>query len=280
MKIGAPGTLAFCALACLAAGAEESAREIVQRSVSKDLVNWSLAKDYTYLIKNRGDELDKNGKVKKTDSSVEEISILYGERYTRLVEKDGKPLSGKDARSEEEKLAKFTAKRAQESEQQRAKRLAEREKRRVKEREFLKEVVDAFDFKLAGDDKVDGHDAYVIQAEPRPGYRSKLDGARFFSKIHGKVWIDKSQYQWVKVEAETIDTVSFGGFLLRLYKGAHLEFEQARVNDELWMPKHAHIEAAGRVGLVYKGGLQADSVFENYRKFQTESRIVSTSEVK
>ena len=258
----------------------EDAREIVQRSVSKDLVNWSLAKDYTYLVKTQQKEFGGNGQVKKTESNVHEVSILYGEPYSRLIEKDGKALSDKEARKEQERLARLTAKRERESEQQRQKRLEEREKRRVKDREFLKEVVDAYDLRLIGEQKVDGHDSYVIEAEPRPGYRPKIEGGKYFAKIRGKIWIDKAEYQWVRVEAETIDTMSFGLFLFRLYKGAHLEFEQTRVNDEVWMPKHAHVEAAGRLGLVIKGGIEADSTFENYRKFQTDSRIVSATELK
>ena len=256
------------------------AREIIQRSVSKDLVNWSLAKDYTYLVKTQQKEFGGNGQVKKTESSVHEISILYGEPFSRLIEKDSRPLSEKEARKEQDRLARFTAKREHESEQQRQKRLDEREKKRVKNREFLKEVVDAYDLHLVGEQKVDGHDSYVIQADPRPGYHAKVEGAKYLAKIRGKIWIDKTEYQWVRVEAETIDTISFGLFLFRLYKGAHLEFEQARVNDELWMPKRARVEAAGRLGLVIKGGIEADSIFENYRKFQTDSRIVSTTEIK
>lgn len=280
MKTGYAALILICAIGRAQVRAGDSAREIVQRSVSKDLINWSLAKDYTYLIRDQDKELDKNGKVKKTESTVEEVLHLYGEPYTRLIEKDGKKLSGKEARNEEEKLAKFTAKREHETDQQREKRIAEREKRRAKEREFLKEVVDAYDLRLIGEEKVDGHDAYVIGAEPRPGYHAKAGDAKYFSKIRGKIWIDKSEYQWVKVEAETIDTISFGLVLFRLYKGAHLEFEQARVNDEIWLPKRVHVEAAGRVGLVVRGGIESDSRFENYRKFQTDSHLVSATEVK
>jgi hypothetical protein len=280
MKTGFAALFVICAIGRAQVRAEDNAREIVQRSVSKDLINWSLAKDYTYLIRDQDKELDKSGKVKKTESTVEEVSHLYGEPYTRLIEKDGKALPDKDSRKEEDKLAKFMAKREHETDQQREKRLAEREKRRAKEREFLKEVVDAYDLKLIGEDKIDGHDAYVIAAEPRPGYHGKADDAKYFSKIRGKIWIDKAEYQWVKVEAETIDTISFGLVLFRLYKGAHLQFEQARVNEEIWLPKHVHIEAAGRVGLVLRGSIEADSRFENYRKFQTDSHMVSASELK
>jgi len=280
MKTGFAALLAICAIGRAPVRAEDNARDIIQRSISKDFVNWTLAKEYTYLIRDQDKEMDKSGKVKKTESSVEEVIHLYGEPFTRLIEKDGKPLSDKDAHKEDEKLAKFTAKREHETGQEREKRLAEREKRRAKEREFLKEVIDAYDLKLIGEEKVDGHDAYVIAAEPRPGYRAKTGDAKYFSKIRGKVWIEKAEYQWVKVEAETIDTISFGLVLFRLYKGAHLQFEQARVNDEVWLPRRIHVEAAGRVGLVLRGAIVNDTLFENYRKFQTDSRMISASELK
>jgi hypothetical protein len=271
-----PAAILLLTTPTIALRAAEDAREIVSRSVSKDLVNWSLAKDYTYLEKTQQKQFDKNGKVKKTESNVREIAIFYGQPYSRLIEKDGKPLSEQETRKEQEKLAKFTTKRENETEQQQQKRLADREKRRIKQREFLKEVVDAYDLRLAGEQKVDGKEAYVIEAEPRPGYRAKVEGGKYLAKIRGKIWIDKAEYQWVRVQAETIDTIAFGLFLFRLYKGAHLEFEQARINDEIWMPKRAHIEAAGRVGLVFKGGVEADTTFDNYRKFQAESRVIST----
>jgi hypothetical protein len=250
----------------------------VRRSVSKDQVNWSLARNYTYVENSTERELDKNGKVKKTTSERAEVSILYGERYYRTLEKDGKPLAGKDEQNEEKKLAKWTAKREAESEQQRAKRLADVEKKRQREREFLKEVPDAFKLTLEGQEPVNGHMAYVIDAEPRPGYQARTSEAKYFGKIRARIWIDESDYQWVKVDAETTDTISFGLVLFRLYKGARLHFEQTRVNDEIWLPKSIHVEGGGRAGLLLRGGYNADFVYDNYRKFQTDSRIVATEQ--
>jgi hypothetical protein len=120
----------------------------------------------------------------------------------------------------------------------------------------------------------------VIAAEPKPGYRPKTEIGNYLPQIRGKIWIDKAEYQWVKLEAETTGTIAFGFFLFRLDKGAHMEFEQARVNDEIWLPKRIHAAAAGRIGLVIKGAYESDTLFENYRKFQSDSRIVSSSDVK
>jgi len=103
---------------------------------------------------------------------------------------------------------------------------------------------------------------------------------KFLSKIHGKIWIDKVELEWIRVDAETIDTVSLGLVLFRLNKGASLQFEQARINDEIWLPRHIHVMGTGRVALLVSGGNSADIRYDNYKKFSADSRIVSTSEVR
>src|SRR5258708_1720719 len=223
------------ALTSLQAG--ENAHDIVQRSISKNLSNWSLRKNYTYLVRNREKELDPRGVIKRTKSDVVEVSILYGEPYFRQIEKDGKPLSADDARREQEKLTRFAAKRKNDTEDQKARRLADFEKKRAKDREFLWEVPEAYDLQLLGDATLDGKSTYVIGAEPRPDYRPKTDIGKYLPKIRGKIWIDKAEYQWVKVDAETTGTIAFGFFLFRLDKGAHLQFEHSRLNDQICLPK-------------------------------------------
>jgi hypothetical protein len=254
----------------------QDAREIVRQSVSKDMVNWSLVRNYTYIEKTTEQELDSHGRVKKTSSETAEIQILCGAPYRRLTEKDGKALAPKDQRRADAQMEKLGGEDSKDC----AKRQATVEKRRLKEREFLQDVPDAFKFRLLGIEQIDGKEAYAIAAEPRPEYRFSGDRGRILAKIRGKIWIDKAELQWVKVDAETTDTISFGLFLFRLHKGARLQFEQARVNDEIWLPRHFHVDATGRAGLVLAGGIAADLRFENYRKFSADSRIVSTVEVK
>jgi len=255
-------------------------REIFRRSVEKDQINRALRQQYTFLEKSVEREFDKNGKSKKTESTVHDVSILYGHQFRRLIEKDGKPLSAKDQQKEKEKLDKFTAKWTHETAEEKKKRLERREKNREKGAAFLREIPDAYDLRLLGDEKVDGKDAWVIQAEPHPGYRPKVSEAKYFSKIHGKIWIDKAEYQWVKVDAETIDTISFGLILFRLYKGSRLQFEQARVNDEIWLPRLQRIQAGARLGIFLKASYDGVTTYENYRKFQSDSKIVSIAEEK
>jgi hypothetical protein len=239
-----------------------------------------LRQQYTFMEKSVEKELDKNGQPKITTSAVRDVSILYGHQFRRLIEKNGKPLSAQDQQKEKDRLEKFSAKWGHETEEERNKRAAQREKNREKEVAFLREIPDAYDLQLIGEEKVDGKDAWVIQGEPRPGYRPKVAEAKYLAKLRGRIWIDKAEYQWVKVDAETIDTISFGLILFRLSKGSRLQFEQARVNDEIWLPRLQHIQAGARVGLFFKGSYDGVTTYENYRKFQSDSKIVSVIEEK
>ena len=254
---------------------DNAALEIVRRCMTKDQTNWQQARNYTYLRRSEEKELDNNGGVKSTETKTVDVSILYGERYRRLVRKNDKPLDPGDEEKEQAKLNKFVQERQNESEQEKAKRLAKVERERQKQREFLREVPDAFVFKQLADEVIDGRPVFVIEGTPKPGYTPQLDEAKILKRVRARFWIDKSEYQWIKAEAEILDTVSFGLFLVRVEKGSRFEFEQARINNEIWLPKHQHQVMYGRLGLIKRVHVDVDSVETSYKKFTANSKIVS-----
>ena len=267
--------LATTFLAPRAVAAEDAAREIVRRGTLKDQLNWQLARNFTYIRRTVERDLDGNGQVKSTEAKTVDVSILFGERYRRLIRKNDQPLDPSDEDKEQNKLNKFVEERQHESEQAKAKRMAKVAKEREKQREFLREVPDAFNFKQLADGVVDGKPVFVIEADPKPGYSPQLDEAKILKKVRAKFWIDKSEYQWVKAEVETLDTIAFGYFIVRVERGSHFAFEQMRVNNEIWLPKHQHQTFAGRIGLIKKVRMDVDVTYSNYRKFTSDSRIIS-----
>ena len=268
-------SLALAAISGSIAGAQD-AREIVRKSVELDQANWLRMKDYTWIAHETERDLDSKGTVKSEKTKAWETLVLYGQPHRRMLERDGKPLPPDERRTEQAKLDKLAAKLQDETPEQRQRRVTDYEKKRQKDRDFLREVTDLYDFHLEGDQEVDGHAAWVISATPKPSYQPKHRDAKPLLKIRGKIWIDKSEYQWVRLEAETTDTISFGLFIARLNPGAKLVFEQTRVNDEIWLPKRESVTGSGRLGLVKKIALQQELVWSNYRKFQVESKVIPT----
>jgi hypothetical protein len=259
----------------IAALSAQDARQIVQKSVELDQANWLSMKNYTWTARQTERNLDSDGKVKSEKTESWETVILYGEAFHRMLERNGKPLSPEEQRKEQQKLDKQTAKLAEESDSEREKRLAKKEKEREKDREFLREIPDMFNFRIERSEVLEGRDVWVIAATPKPNYTPKRSGAKPLLKVKGELWIDKAEYQWVRLEAETVDTISFGLFLARLSPGSKLIFEQSRVNDEVWLPKREYVRASARLALLKKLSVEQEVTWSNFRKFSADSKIVA-----
>ncbi len=244
--------------------------EIIRRSVNRDFNNFERLKNYTYQEREENREIDAKGKVKKAEIETREILILDGRPYRRVIARDDRPLNQKDVRKEQAKMDRASVERENQSAAERAKQ----EKARAEGRKFLAELPDAYRFRLVGEEIVSGKPAWVIEADPKPDYRPKETRSKILAKVRGKVWIEKSEYQWVRAEAEVLDTLSLGMALFRLAPGASLKFEQTRVNDEVWLPAHMMIRADARLGYVKRVRAEIEVDYRDYKKFQAESRIV------
>jgi hypothetical protein len=276
MRTGRLLTALVAPILILPLGAADDAREIVRRSVNTGDENIRAARNYTFRERSEDRSLNGAGETTKTEVETYDVTLIDGSPYRRLLSRDDKPLSEKEERKEEDKLRKIANERRKETPEQRKKRVADWDRKRRQERESWREAVDAFDFRIVGEDHREGRQQYVIEAVPHPGFKPRTRAAGFFTKVKGKIWIDKQDYHWSRVEAEVIETISFGGILLRLAKGSHLEADQTRVNGEVWLPKRFSVEASARVGLIKKYNGRVEITYSDYKKFQTDSRIVAT----
>jgi len=256
----------------------EQIRELLRRAEAKDLENDKRERDYTYLEREEQHHLDGHGKVKKIESRTSEVLEIYGEQVERLTAKDDKPLSAGEAKKEDDKIQKIIDKRKNESEDGRRKRLEHEEKEREEDRKFVLEVADAFNFWLIGSEAIDGRDAWVIEGEPRPGYEPKERNAKMLSKFKGRVWIDKADSQWVKLDVTAIDTLSIGFVLARIHKGTNFVVELTRVNDEVWLPKRVQVHLDARVALFKSYDEDIDLTYRDYKKFRTDTKITVVGE--
>jgi hypothetical protein len=258
---------------------EDQIRELIRQTSEKDMENDKRQRDYTYIQREEEHKLDAKGEVKDTETKTSEIMEIYGEQVERLISKDDKPLSDKEAKKEEEKIQKVIDKRKNESESDRKKREEKEEKEREQGREFVREVADAYNFKLVGIDSLAGRDTYVIDGEPRPGYEPHSKEAKILPKFRFRAWIDKDESQWKKLDIQCIDTVSFGLFLARIHKGSRIVIEQTRVNDEVWLPQHVNVKVDVRVALLKDFNVEDDITYRDYKKFRTDTKIVPIGEL-
>jgi hypothetical protein len=267
-------TTASSAALTLGAIPEDQIRELIRKVAENDIENDKEQRDYTYTEHEAERRLDGKGQVASNESNTYEVMMLYGEQVRRRIAHNDKPLSEKENTKEEEKIQKVITKRRDETEEQRKKRLDQENKEREEEREFVRDVADAYNFRLVEIATLDGRETYVIDADPRPGFQPHHKGAKYLPKFKFRVWIDKGETQWVKLHGEVIDTVSWGLFIARLHKGSLFEVAQTRVNDEVWLPKQVVVRLDAKIGLMKNFSMEEESTYRDYKKFRTDTKIV------
>jgi len=258
---------------------QEQIRGLIRVCAEKDLENDKKQRDYTYVEREEQRNIGGDGKAKSTESKTYDVMEIYGEQVQKLIAKNDKPLSAKDAQKEDEKIQKLIDKRKNESDSDREKRLKKEEKNRQEELQFVHEVSDAYNFKFIGIEKLHDRENYVIDGEPKPGYQPKDKDSKVLTKTRFRVWIDREDSQVAKLDAEFIDTFSIGLFLARLHKGSHFVIENTRVNDEVWLQQHIAVKLDARVALLKNYDFEMDVSDRDYKKFRTETKIVPLGDV-
>ena len=91
-------------------------------------------------------------------------------------------------------------------------------------------------------------------------------------KIAGEAWVSEDDHELVRIEAETIDTISVGlGLLGKLNKGSRISAERLKVNDEIWLPARVEVFVNARV-LMLKGFNFREIVeYSDHKKFNVET---------
>jgi hypothetical protein len=258
---------------------EAQIRELIRNSADKDVENTRRERDYTYIRRDEERKLNGKGQVKSVESETYEVMVLVGEQAEKLIEKNDKPLSEKDAKKEDEKIQKLIDRGEKESPENRRKRIEKTDKEIEEGRQFVREVADAYKFTFRGMEDVGGRPAYVIDADPLPDYKPRLKEAKILPKVRLRMWIDKAEHQWVKIDIECIDTISWGLFLARIHKGSTIHVEQTRVNDEVWLPKYVTVKMDAKIALLKNFDVEYVITFRDYQKFRTDAVIQPLGEV-
>jgi hypothetical protein len=210
-------------------------------SIAATETDWKATPQFSYV--ERDEDIKGGAKTSKTYR----VCMLDMSPYLRLTDVNDQPLSPAQSDRESEKLREEIARRANESPKERARRLSQYQKSRERMFALLHEMAEAFDFQLVGEQKLDNHDVYVLQALPRPGYQPKSRETKILAGMKGTLWIEKSTYQWVRVEAVAIKPVWLGWFIAKVLPGTRFLLEQTPVTKSLWLPSYFSFEARAKI---------------------------------
>jgi hypothetical protein len=232
------------------------ARQIVGLSVAAAERSWRARDHYNYMERDDDRRLDSLGKVKSENIDVTRMLLVNGARFEQLMEHNGQLPSAKERRKSDEDLDKLK----HETPDERAARLRNDQENRS----FLHDMLEAFDFQLVGEEIVGGRAAYILYATPHPGYHAHGKYGKIFSKVEGKLWVDKQDFGWIKVDGEVTQSFSMGLFVARVQRGSHIILEQTCVGDGVWVPRRLEVRASARIFFVKSLAIERILSYSDY----------------
>jgi len=233
------------------------ARQIVGKSLVATQHSWQARDEYVYVERDEDRRMDSTGKVQSENVDVTRMTLVDGVRFEQLMEHNGQLPSAEEQRKRNQELDKLK----RETPGERAARIQKNQENR----DVLRDLLQAFDFRLVGDEIIAGRPAYVFAATPHPGYHAHGPYSKLFSRVEGKLWVDKQDFGWVKAEGQVTQSFSMGLFVARVQRGSRIILEQTCLGDALWVPKRIEMRANARILLLKSLDLYRVLTYSDYR---------------
>jgi len=201
----------------------ELVREVQKHQRQLDKVRES----YTYSSLQTTVDIDGNGRVKKTESKECDDFFVNGHVIERVVKKNGQPLSGHDEQEETERVSKLVEKAEKTPPGQPLDGTGITVSR-------LLEIMDVVNPRR---EMYRGRPAIVFDFVGRKDAKTHGLAEDASKKLRGTVWIDEIDRQVAHLEVSFDDNFRVaGGLFASIAKGSSFRFDQAPVQDGLWLP--------------------------------------------
>ena len=231
---------------------------------------------YTCHLSEEEDETDSNGNVKSREVKDYDVFYIGDEQALHLLAKDGKPLTGDEKKSEDDKFNKEFDK----LKKKQAELAADPKKQAKQEEEDEAQLSDFLRAELFTNPRRElfrGQEVIAFDVNGNPDYKPKKRIDSIIQKLSGTMWVDEQAREIVRLEAHFAESVKIGGGLVAsLAKGSNFVFEQEKINDEVWLPSYAEVHFSGRIVFVKLKGNYIDQ-FSDYKKFRSGAALGATT---
>jgi hypothetical protein len=233
------------------------ARQIVGQSLVAAEHSWQARNEYVYIERDEDRRLDSAGQVQSENVDVTRMTLINGIRFEQLMEHNGQVPSAEDQKKSGQDAEKLKHETPEEQ--------AERLRKDQENRSFLHVLLDAFDFRIVGEETIGDRQTYVLEATPHPGYHATGKYGKLLSRVQGKLWIDEQDFGWVKVDGEVTQSFSMGLFVARVQRGSHIVLEQTCLGDAVWAPKRLEVRASAKILFLKSLELERILTYSDYR---------------
>ena len=234
-----------------------------------------IKENYTGTRVEEETEYDKAGQVSKKEVRESTFFYLNGEEISTLVKKGGKPLDEAEQKKENDKTRKrIDEVQKEEKKKEDKEKKAEQEGKKAKDDDEpgIEVFLRVCQFINPRHERFRGQDVLVFDFEPNPEYKPKNFEEKVVRDLAGVIWVDEKAHDVVRLEAYFLNDVRFaGGVVANLQKGTSFIFEQAFLNNEVWLPTYEEAHVGLRVFLVKGFKVNLVQRYSEYQRFNVDT---------
>lgn len=236
---------AIIAMATLSYGQSDrplpNPQQLKQRVMASMKQSEKALENYSCLVDEQVDELNSDGSVKRHKTKEEERFYVNGVEIDHTLKRDGKALTGDDAKKEQERVDKEVKKY---SDRAQADKEAEKDERETDM------VLRALRFTNGHRETRAGRDTIGYELSGDPTFHPKKIEERFAQALTGHILLDETTGNVLALNVRTDHDVKIGGGLVaNVHKGFQLNLEQERQPDGVWLTKAVNGSGDVRAGL-------------------------------
>jgi hypothetical protein len=233
----------------------------------------SIEKDYVYHSVETKREIDSHGEVKKTTVTESDHYWVDGAPVRRVVKKNGKPLSPEEIAKEDQRINEIATKARERREK------ADSEGKETDPHGEDEITVSRFlalgAFTNARRVQLNSRNTIAIDFAGDPKAKTKNRAEDAIRDMVGTIWIDEQDHRLVRVEGHFVNAFKIaGGLVANIQKDTHFSMQQAKINDEVWLPSSIDARGAARFLLFFNFNGSVHAVQSDYRKFRATATIL------
>lgn len=204
-------------------------RELKQRAVVNMRKSESDLENYSCMVRVQEFDLNADGYVKRQRQRVEERFYVNGMEINHAQSRDGKPLTGGDAKREQERVDKEVKKYSDRTKV---------EKEQAQDEKQADTFLRALSFYNGRRERRDNRSIVVYDLAGDPNFHPHSVEERFAQALTGRIWLDEESGTPRELQVETVRDVKIGGGLLaNVHKGFRAHLIQQRQPDGVWLTK-------------------------------------------
>jgi hypothetical protein len=239
--------------------AADDAAEIVKRFVAAENRNASRASQYTFVEQAEHFSVEKDGSAKKDHSETYEVMFVEGQSYKKLIARDDRPLDAK----EQAKVDKALQKAGEDRRKQRRSGLLHKNVSLGTPDDLLT----MFDNRIAGEEEVRGHKAWVIECVPKPDRVPANGHEKEVLSFRRKFWINQADDAIVREVSTVVGEHIF------FTPGSTITWDFEKINDDAWLTISGVLDGHLQFAKFIKPGVRTEYRYSKFQKFDVQSTI-------